>query len=225
MSKDKINETNIIELKGLAFGYQSRQAILSQIDLKLPFGALVLIEGCNGSGKTTLARLLLGLLTPFSGKAIRNYKKASYVPQQSALDRQYPYSLGNLLLMGVKPGYFFFQSKGEHEQKVREMQALMGLEKHKDLHFSKASGGQVQRALIGASLLSQADLLVLDEPFVYLDKQIKNTVEKLLLQKNREENLTLCIIDHSIEKHLAKSALPFTHYVRIEAGRVSLAEP
>ena len=231
----------LLEVKEVSFAYPNGSSILHHLDFSFPPGALILIEGKNGSGKTTLARLLLGLLFPITGKIVRNYKKAFYIPQQSIFDRQYPYTLEDILFMGQKPGYFFSQgkrrgkagSKGffrenrkERKQRIEEFHSLLsrlGLKEHKDLHFSKASGGQVQRALLGSALLSCSDFLVLDEPFVYLDKGVKETIISVLREKNKEEKLTLCIIEHSIEKQMS-DALPFTHSISIEEGQAVLEE-
>jgi len=96
----------VIEVIGLTFGYDD-EPVLQDVSFSIDEGEFVTIVGPNGGGKTTLLRLMCGLLEPWEGE-IRIYGKSpkenghliGYVPQQNILDRRFPITVKEVVLLG-----------------------------------------------------------------------------------------------------------------------------
>ena len=166
---------SLLSVRGAAFGFGTTR-ILQGIDLEIHGGQALGILGPNGAGKTTLLRGLLGLLKPMAGKVQRHTKGVAYVPQQDRLADEWPLSTFELVCMGSASSKF---GARWHTGAVREAAEakldLVGLLHKRDDSFAALSGGQRQRALIARALMSNPELLLLDEPTSGVDRpnQIK----------------------------------------------------
>ena len=192
-----------IELHRVSFAYEDRM-ILEEINLTVDVGAFLAIVGPNGGGKTTLLRLLMGSLEPGQGEIkIFNQppRKArrliGYVPQQTVLDRDFPVSALEVVLMGrLAPNSFFprYQRK-DYTEAYAAMQAV-GVETLADTRFGDLSGGQKQRTLIARALVGKPKLLLLDEPTASVDPTVAEDIYKLLAQLNQE--VTIVLVSHDL---------------------------
>lgn len=167
---------NIIEVSNLNFGYEPGSLTLENVSFELPRGTSGCIVGPNGGGKSTLLKLLLGLLTPTSGK-VRIFgkspaaarEKIGYMPQYHKLDAAFPVSVLEVTLMGrMRKNFWGRYSKTD---RIAALEALdeMGIADLAKRSFTALSGGQRQRVLIARALACEPELLLLDEPTANID--------------------------------------------------------
>ncbi|MDA3901508.1 MAG: ABC transporter ATP-binding protein [Spirochaetes bacterium] len=187
-----------IVINDLAFSY-GNQTVLENVSLRIKENEIVTIIGPNGGGKTTLLRLIAGLLNPDKGIILvkgkppkHNHGVIGYVPQHSHFDNKYPITVFEVILSGlIKP--FGFYSK-EDKITTEKMVEYVGLESVKNRPFDSLSGGQSQRMLIARALVSDAHILLLDEPTSNIDSSSENSLRNFL--KDISKKLTVLIVTH-----------------------------
>lgn len=193
----------IIQIDGLCAGYEGK-TVLSQVDLTVYEHDFLGVIGPNGGGKTTLIKCILGLHQPSQGH-IRFYKEGKevseinmgYLPQYNSIDKKFPISVYEVVLSGLsKQKSLFRKYTPEHHEQVRRIIARMGLEGLEDRSIGQLSGGQLQRALLGRALVSNPEVVILDEPNTYIDKRFEAKLYSLLEEINRERAIIL--VSHDI---------------------------
>jgi zinc transport system ATP-binding protein len=200
----------VLEVNHLFFSYE-KLLILDDINVSIKRGEFVGIFGPNGGGKTTFLKLLLGLLKPDRG-SIRIFGKSpeqfrdriGYVPQFKLFDKQFPISVLEVVLQGClsKLNWWGHFSK-EYIRKAKEALAKMHLEDKADEAFGTLSGGQMQRVLIARSLVSQPDLLLLDESTSSVDAETERSIYKLLLELKGK--MTIIMVTHDLSNLVDKA--------------------
>ncbi len=198
----------LIELSNVTAGYGSKIA-LHGVTLDVWQDDFLGIIGPNGGGKTTLLKVILGLLSPLSG-TIRFYKgkeevsslKIGYLPQMSLIDKKFPISVREVISSGLSAEKPLFRSFSKTQQeRVDEVIAQMGLEELSRRAIGELSGGQLQRVLLGRSIVSRPQVLILDEPNSYVDKRFESRFYRLLEEINKESAIIL--VSHDIGTVLA----------------------
>jgi ABC-2 type transport system ATP-binding protein len=168
---------------------QSRHPALVDLDLEVRAGEILGYVGPNGSGKTTTLKLLTGLLFPDDGE-VRIYghpladrawrHRVGYLPEHPYL---YDYLTPTEYLDYV--GRLFGLPTTRRRERIRELLALVGLEKAADVAMRRFSKGMVQRAGLAQALVNDPDLLLLDEPMSGLDPLGRRLVRNLILDQRR----------------------------------------
>ena len=199
MTKDPI-----IELKGIYAAYDQKQ-VLEDVNLTVYEKDFLGIIGPNGGGKTTLMKVILGLLKPTAG-TIQFFKDGvvskeeitmGYLPQYNSIDKKFPISVYEVVLSGLNRQKSLFRSfSKEQHRKVQEVIVQMGLEGLEDRAIGQLSGGQLQRALLGRALVSDPQVIILDEPNTYIDKRFEAKLYSLLEEINKERAIIL--VSHDI---------------------------
>lgn len=194
---------SVIRINGLCAGYNGKN-ILSHVDLNVYERDFLGVIGPNGGGKTTLVKCILGLHQPSEGK-IRFYKNGQevhdinmgYLPQYNNIDRKFPISVYEVVLSGLSKQKSIFRkySSNQHDA-VRQIISRMGLEGLEDRAIGALSGGQLQRALLGRALVSNPEIVILDEPDTYIDKRFETKLYSLLEEINKERAIIL--VSHDI---------------------------
>lgn len=174
----------VLSLDRVAVTYD-RVPALEDISGTLAEGGSLALIGPNGSGKSTLLKAILGLV-PLQGGEIRVFGQApaaarrnvAYVPQQEALDPEFPISVRQVVVMGRYRRIGWIRRPAREDRAVAEA-ALerVGLAPRGDDRFGTLSGGQRQRVLLARAIAQDARLLLLDEPFNGVD----GTTQDLLL--------------------------------------------
>lgn len=193
-----------ITVKGLSVSYE-RKVVLSNIYLDIEQGFLYGIIGPNGAGKSTLFKALLGLIKPNAGEVLiegtaiqSKRRKVVYVPQKSDVDWSFPATVLDVVLMGRYPHKKLFQRLDPKDNEMA-LEALreMGIENLAKRQIGELSGGQQQRVFLARAICQQADIFLLDEPFVGVDM---TTEEKIihLLKKLAAEGKTLLVVHHDL---------------------------
>ncbi len=175
---DTTSNTPAISISGLEFAYGNRP-VLKGIDLEIPRGIAFGVLGANGAGKTTLVRLLIGRLKATAG-SVQIFgqqpgpelsSSVGYMPQLNALYEA----------LSVHENLDFFArmlglSNSEHRAKaVERAMDLVDLSDRAESVMNELSGGMRQRVSLGAALVHEPDLLLLDEPTVGLDPELRAT--------------------------------------------------
>ncbi|MFP3872704.1 MAG: metal ABC transporter ATP-binding protein [Candidatus Aenigmatarchaeota archaeon] len=205
-----------VELKDVSISLGGTE-VLEDVDLRLKKGDFLGIIGPNGGGKTTLLKIISGLLQPDEGK-VRIFGRApskkkgavGYVPQHTDFDAQFPIDVWNVVLMG-RVGELGWKPFFSKKDKVMAEEALKSVDmyEYKDRQFSKLSGGQQQRVLIARALVTEPNILLLDEPTASIDEKIKSNIYDLLNDLNEEKDLTIILVSHDIgvvSSHIEKIA-------------------
>lgn len=200
----------LIEARGLAGGYDGKAAI-SAVSFELRAGERMALLGPNGGGKTTLLRALLGELRPLAGE-LRVGARCGIVPQTERSQLDYPVSALDVATMGALSRLAWWRRPGRRER-GRALEALerVGLGALAGETFGKLSGGQRQRVLIARSLVQDARILLLDEPFTGLDRPSSERLEALIGELAMEGRAVV-IATHDLEQaRRADSVLCLNH--------------
>lgn len=193
----------LIELRGITAGY-GEKTVLRDLSLDVWEDDFLGIIGPNGGGKTTLLKVILGLLTPQSG-TIRFFDKdeevsglkIGYLPQINRIDKKFPISVGEVVASGLSSEKPLFRAFNKQQnERIEEVIGLMGLDGLFTWPIGELSGGQLQRVLLGRAIVSRPQVLVLDEPNAYVDKQFESRFNQLLETINKETAIIL--VSHDI---------------------------
>lgn len=198
-----MNKNTIIEIRNTDVCY-GKKKILHNVSLDIYEKDFLGIIGPNGGGKTTLIKTILGLKEIDKGNIsfFKNGNPVSrinigYLPQYNLIDKSFPISVFDVILSGLE-NYQTMWKPVSQEYKERTMEiirqmGLCGLEKKT---IGTLSGGQMQRALLGRSIISEPDAVILDEPNTYIDKNFEAQLYELLEQINKKSAIIL--ISHDI---------------------------
>ncbi|MQR01875.1 metal ABC transporter ATP-binding protein [Glaciimonas soli] len=165
-------------------------------------GSLTAIIGPNGAGKSTLLKSLLGLVRIDSGHVDISVtrKRIAYLPQQAEIDRGFPISVMDCVLLGYwqSAGLFGGISKAMAEKAEAALHAV-GLDGFAERSIGTLSAGQFQRVLFARILLQDAQLILLDEPFNAVDAK---TTDDLLavVQSWHVQKRTVIAVLHDNEQ-------------------------
>lgn len=186
-----------------------KQEILSDISFEIEQGDYVALLGPNGGGKTTLAKMILGLLTPSSGKieifgieqkVFKSWYKVGYVPQNISLfDSNFPLSVYEAVSLGLASKKRWFSRLSDEDKKqIEAVMQIASIAEFRDKNLSELSGGQRQRVMIARALVSQPEILILDEPSTGVDVRSQHKFYEFLKRLNIEKKLTIIFITHDL---------------------------
>ncbi|TYB33476.1 MAG: ABC transporter ATP-binding protein [Flexistipes sinusarabici] len=193
----------IIEIDGVSFAYE-REPVLENVSLKVSKGDFLAVLGPNGGGKTTLLKLILGLIKPdkgsikvFGEKPGKQSKKIGYVPQYSYINKNFPLSVIESVLMGLtKKKLLNFKYTETDKRRALETLDKVDMSDYSDKQIHDLSGGQRQRVLLARALLSDPDLIILDEPTSNIDPYGKFCFFTFLEELSRKK--TIILVSHNI---------------------------
>ncbi|ADI39016.1 Manganese transport system ATP-binding protein MntB [Waddlia chondrophila 2032/99] len=179
---------------------------LWDVSLQVPAGVVAGIIGPNGAGKTTLIKTALGLIRPISGKVEffnqpleKARKRIAYVPQKETVDWDFPITVRDLVLMGRYGhlGLFRWPRQADYAA-VHEYLEMVGMELFAHRQISQLSGGQQQRVFLARALIQEADIYLMDEPFVGIDLGTRQVIMDIL-HKLRDQGKTVCVVHHELD--------------------------
>jgi ABC-2 type transport system ATP-binding protein len=195
---------NVLEVKNLQKSFGSIRAV-QDISFSVEAGEVFTIIGPNGAGKTTTLEMIEGLVTPDHGEihfgdmnwghhAVAIKMKIGVQPQSSAM----------FDLLTPEENLDLFATFYKKARPTEEILELINLTEHRKNQVKKLSGGQRQRLAIGLAMISDPDIIFLDEPTTGLDPQARRHIWDIILEL----------------KKLGKTTILTTHYME-EAEKLS----
>ena len=182
----------ILQAKGLTKNYGDHTAV-KDINLEFKKGSFNAILGPNGAGKSTTISMLIGLKRATNGQIIyAPNTRIGVVFQASVLDEKLTVK-ENLAIRAQ-------QYKGIKGGRVEDLINQLGLTAFQKQLYGTLSGGQKRRADIARALLSNPDILFLDEPTTGLDIQTRKSIWDLLYRLQRDEGMTIILTTHYLDE-------------------------
>ena len=194
----------MLELKNISKQFGQKK-IFDHFNLTIEDGKILSLVGPSGGGKTTLLRMLAGLEKIDSGEIIHNgevvpidhleilnllgfvFQDFQLFPHLSVLD--------NLTLSPVKT---MGMTKETAKEKAVTLLQRLGLGEYADAYPYSLSGGQKQRVALARAMMIDPQIIGYDEPTSALDPELRQEVEKLILQ-NREAGMTQIVVTHDLK--------------------------
>lgn len=192
----------IIQTDGLNFQYSKYKKVLDNISINVPKGSIYGFLGPNGAGKSTTMRLLTGII-PEQGNAIKLFNQ----PLKEQLPLVF-YKIGSLVespalylhLSGIDNLRYIAKLRNISEEKIIETLELVNLQNDGNRKAKQYSLGMKQRLAIAMALLSEPELLLLDEPVNGLDPNGIIDIRKLLVKLNKERGVTIFVSSHLLSE-------------------------
>ncbi len=204
-SAAQANAMPAVEILSVEKTYPNGTQALLPVDLRIEEGEFVTLLGPSGCGKSTLLKMVAGLLEPTDGRLLLWRKP---VEQLDATGRKMAFVFQSPTLMpwaSVRTNVRLPLDLAGVERKaadarVTEALALVGLAKFADALPRALSGGMQMRVSIARGLVTQPDLLLMDEPFGALDEITRHKLDAELLDLWRRKKLTVVFVTHSIHE-------------------------
>lgn len=208
ITRQEQNSETLLELKELWFRYKKELPdVLKGVSLKIKKAEHFCILGGNGAGKSTMLSVAAGLLKPYRGKVILNGKaierlsKSELYRKNIALLPQDPKSVftENSLLEDMRAfGKTMEISENELNGRISEITEMLGLGQLLDSHPLDMSGGEQQKAALAKLLLSEPQVLLLDEPTKGIDAFSKQTLIDIIIGL-KKKGVTVVTVTHDVE--------------------------
>ena len=237
------NTHGTLEGKHLSFNRQEEKnrslEILQDTSVALHNGEFKTIIGPSGCGKTTMLSILSGLLKPDNGTVLLNGKPINELSEKLGLPT--PTDIGVVFQdYGLFPWLTVFENvgfglkmagvlKNEREKKVMDILKRVGLSDFANHYPHQLSGGMKQRTSIARVLATDAEFLLMDEPFSALDFQTRYFMQEFLLEVWQKFNKTIVYVTHHIDEALMLSDTIYLMTARpgriVEEMKIDLPRP
>lgn len=195
--------SKILEINNLSFGYESEKAVLKELNFSMIKGDKIGLVGANGAGKSTLLKLLAGVLTPSSGEIYfmgQKLERKTLALARQSLGYVFQNPEDQLFMPTVYEDLSFgLKHRGENtaqiESKVDVILERFGIAHLKHRSNLKLSGGEKRTVALAVAMISNPELIVLDEPTAALDPRARR---QLITQLNHA-NDTMLIASHDLD--------------------------
>lgn len=222
-------KTSAYELNQLRFGYHDKDIV--NIDhYSIHEGEVLALVGPNGSGKSTLLNLLSFLATPSSGEIIyfgetvRQNMQAEFRRRVGYL-QQHPYLFNTTVIENIELGMKLRDINRQlRHGRAQAMIEQLNLGKLANKRAHELSGGEIQKVALARILVLEPVVLIMDEPFTYLDKSFTGEFEKLLLsiREHRTQTIIFSSHDHLRAQLIADRVCSIHHGKLMDEAHVNL---
>jgi lipopolysaccharide export system ATP-binding protein len=198
-----------LEKISLKFG---RKIILDNLNLSLNSGQILGLLGPNGVGKSTIFNIITGLISPDFGSIIINSKVVNEYP---IFQRTLRFKIGFVPQYG---GFFqdltvnenlkaiaeiTIENESYRSEKIDSLISKFELDPIRDIKADFLSGGQKKKLVIAIALISEPEILLLDEPFAALDVMTIKTLQEIIVNLQSNNNISIILCDHQARDLLA----------------------
>ena len=186
----------MVRLDNLTVSYRQHPA-LHHISACFKPASLTAVMGPNGSGKSTLLKSIVGLLPTAGGSATVSVPRdqIAYLPQLTDIDRSFPISVRDCVLLGCWPEKGAWRGVGKKGlAQVDDALHSVALEGFENRPISSLSSGQFQRVLFARLLVQDASLILLDEPFNSIDSKTTHSLLALIQQWHQQKRCVIVVL-------------------------------
>lgn len=181
-----------ISIKNAIIGYSEDYKLFENFSIDINKGEYVSILGKTGIGKTTILKSLIGLNSLISGQINVNGSIAICFQDSRLFPHMNVYN--NILYpLTVKKKYEF-----DIHKKVDDILKRMDIYDLKDKNVNKLSGGEIKRVALARALVTEPDILLLDEPTSNLDFSVKMSIRELIRNIHKNTKCTVVMVTHDI---------------------------
>lgn len=195
-AKRAVSETALF-VDRLCFGYQKDQRVLEDFTMRVPKGTLYAVVGGNGSGKSTALKAIMGICKPRRGK-VKAAGKIRFLAQNPKSLFTELTAAEELMAMLLPENGGAGLKEADRTQRVGETLSYLELTAQREQNPMDLSGGQQQRLALGKLLLTEPDILLLDEPTKGLDGAFKEKLAELL-KDLCSKGKTVVLVSHDME--------------------------
>ena len=200
--KEGEDQIHIRNLSKTYFTEDSETVVLEDFSLDIRKGELISIVGPSGCGKTTILRMLAGLVQPTSGKILIGDRECTTPGSDRGMVFQdfalFPWrSVRKNVEFGLE---IAGMPKEQRRERADKYLKIVGLEKFADHRVHELSGGMKQRVALARALVTNPDVILMDEPFGALDAQTRNLMQAGLLKILDKTDQTIIFITHSVDE-------------------------
>ncbi|HEX9263681.1 MAG TPA: ABC transporter ATP-binding protein [Candidatus Binatia bacterium] len=221
----------LVDVSKVFAGGAKSVTALERVGFEIQPGNFVSIVGPSGCGKSTLLKIVSGLLPPSSGRVTVHGKQVDSPLENVGMVFQAPVLLKwrNVLDNVLLPVEFAKLDLPSHVDKARALIDLVGLAGFEDMYPHELSGGMQQRASLCRALVTDPQLLLMDEPFGALDAMTRDELDMELLRIWEERKKTVLFVTHGIQEAVFLSDIVFVMSARpgrlLEKIAVDLPRP
>tara|TARA_Y100000992_G_scaffold275991_1_gene219896 strand:+ start:3846 stop:4622 length:777 start_codon:yes stop_codon:yes gene_type:complete len=205
------NKSTILKLSKISLKF-GRKIILEDLDLQLNNGQILGLLGPNGVGKSTIFNLITGFVSPDFGSITINSEDVTKYP---IYQRTLKFKIGFVPQNG---GFFHdltvyenlkaiseisIDNKSYREEKINSLISQFELDSIRDIKADFLSGGQKKKLVIALALISDPKILLLDEPFAALDVMTIKILQEIIVDMQRNNNISIILCDHQARDLLA----------------------
>jgi zinc transport system ATP-binding protein len=196
----------LIEIKGLTAGYNG-EPVIRNVNLSIFENDFLGVIGPNGGGKSTLMKAIMGLLKYSSGEIIFSRRlKFGYLPQFSLSDIKFPITVRDVVLSGLMADSKLFRRfSSEQKNKADLIIERFGLKNYSGSPFGELSGGQIQRTFLCRAIVSDPDILILDEPTAFTDEGFSKNLYSELAVINKTTAIVMVSHDTGVISSYVKN--------------------
>lgn len=194
----------MIRFQNITAAYNQRIAI-DDVSFEVNNPTIVGILGPNGAGKSTFLKAALKLI-PARGNVtyhdeplFKKQREVAYVEQKSAIDYTFPITVAEVVSLGLYPRLKPWSRMKNHWEKVNVALQAVDMQEFAKRQIGELSGGQFQRVLLARTLIQDASLIFLDEPFVGIDTTSEQIIMSLL-RDLKQKGKTIFIVHHDLSK-------------------------
>jgi len=205
----------LYKLNNIRFSYADKKVLDIERQV-FEQGKITALVGANGAGKSTLLGLLsfiydaeLGEIE-FSGEKVTKSNQAT-LRKSVGMVQQNPYLIKGSVIKNIELGLKFRHVKPEVREKMaKDMLRILKIEDLADRSVKSLSGGEAQKVAIGRTLVLDPKVILLDEPFTYLDREFAEEFELLIKKLRNEQSKTIIFTTHNQSQAKALSDQVFS---------------
>lgn len=181
----------LLEVKNISLSYDTKKnSLLKELSFSLSEWQVLSIIGRNGTGKSSLLKIIAGIESRYTWDIIKHTKKISYVPQKLELEKSFP--------LTVKEFLDIFNNT-INKDALQRIKKLFNVENFFWKNISDLSWGEFQKVLICNALLSEPELLILDEPTTWIDVISEEQFYEIINEtKKLFPKLAIILVSHNL---------------------------